>query len=109
MRVLPNPRSGAHRLLTTLLAGPGTFYQICERADIDIEDDRAECIQRALFNDLVDARHAFLVGVTYAITTPARRALTPAPVAGKVAGPAHRAATLHSPVVIARRAAGAHP
>ena len=108
MKMLPNPRSGAHRLLTALLAGPGTFYQICERANVDIEDDRAEAIQRALFDEIVDGRQAYLVGLVYNITTPARNALAPAaPYVGQVAGPAHRGPGRPTPVLIARRAAGA--
>ena len=108
MKVLPNPRSGAHRLLTALPVGPGTFYQVCERADVDIEDDRAEAIQRALFDELVDGCHAYLVGLVYNITAPALNALAPAaPYAGEVAGPAHRGPARSMPVLIARRAAGA--
>ncbi len=54
MRKPPEPSTGARKLLVALLDGPGTFYQICERLDIDIESNRAEFIQRELFNRLVE-------------------------------------------------------
>lgn len=54
MRKLPEPSTGARKLLVALLDGPGTFYQICERLNIDIESNRAEFIQRELFNRLVE-------------------------------------------------------
>lgn len=107
MRKLPEPGTGAGRLLTGLLDGPGTFYQICERLNIDIESNRAEFIQRELFNRLVEGGHAYLVGLVYDITTPARNVLAPAaPYVGQVAGPAYRREPYVSIVTIARRAAG---
>lgn len=108
MRALPREKSGAHRLLRQLLIGPGTFYQVCERASCDIESDRAEQIQRALFDDLIDAGHAHQVGHVYYITSAARAAMAPpVPYAGQVAGPAYRGTPHPMPVTIARRAAGA--
>ena len=108
MRKLPEPSSGARKLLVGLLDGPGTFYQICERLNIDIEKDRAEVIQRALFNRLVEGGHAYLVGLVYDITTQARGVLAPAaPYVGQAAGPAYRREPQVSGVTIARRAAGA--
>lgn len=108
MRKLPTPRSGGHNLLLQLLAGPGTFYQICERADIDIESDRAERIQRELVESLVDAGHAAYDGLTYRISTAARDALSPpAPVVGQVAGPAYRGTPYQGEARIVRRTAGA--
>ena len=108
MKKLPDPRSGAHKLLRQLAAAPGTFYQICERAEIDIEDDRAERIQREIINSLIEGGHAHLVGVVYSITSAARAALAPpAPNAGQVAGPAYRGTYHPAQVRIVRRAAGA--
>ena len=108
MRKLPEPSTGARKLLVALLDGPGTFYQICERLDIDIESNRAEFIQRELFNRLVEGGHAYLVGLVYDITTPARNVLAPVkPYVGQVAGPAYRREPQVSTVTIARRAAGA--
>lgn len=108
MKKLPPPRSGAHKLLITLVAGPGTFYQVCERASADIESDRAEKIQRALFDELIDGGHAHQVGNLYHITSAARVAIAPpAPYVGQVAGPAYRGTPAPAPVRIARRAAGA--
>lgn len=108
MRKLPEPSTGARKLLVELLDGPGTFYQICERLNIDIESNRAEFIQRELFNRLVEGGHAYLVGLVYDITTPARNILAPAaPYVGQVAGPAYRREPRVSTVTIARRAAGA--
>lgn len=108
MRKLPAPRSGGHILLLHLLAGPGTFYQICERADVDVESRRVENGQRALFDAMVDAGHAKFDGQAYSITTAARDALSPpAPYVGQVAGPAYRGVPHPTPVTIVRRATGA--
>ena len=109
MRKLPEPSTGARKLLLALLDGPGTFYQICERLDIDIESKRAEYTQREFFNRLVEGGHAYMLdAITYSITTPARNILAPAaPYVGQVAGPAYRREPQVSGVTIARRAAGA--
>lgn len=72
MRKLPDLRHAAHKLLTAMLAGPGTFYQICERADIDVESKRVENGQRALFDAMVDAGHAKFDGNAYSLTIAAR-------------------------------------
>jgi hypothetical protein len=95
-------------MLRQLVAGPGTFYQICEKLEFNIEDDKVEKVCREHFHDLVDAGHAYLVDLTYHITTPARAAIAPsAPYVGQVAGPAYRGTPHPMPVTIARRAAGA--
>lgn len=108
MRKLPDPRSGSYKLLIQLAAAPGTFYQICERAKVDIESDRAERNTRELFNSMIVGGHAHLVGLIYYITTAARDAISPpAPTSGQVAGPAYRGIHYPTPVKIARRAAGA--
>jgi len=108
MRKLPHPTSLAHAMLRQLAAGPGTFYQICELLEFDIEDDTVEAVCRAHFSDLVDAGHAYLVDLTYHITTAARASIVPpAPYVGQVAGPAYRGTPHPMPVTIARRAAGA--
>lgn len=108
MRKLPDPRHAAHKLLSAMLAGPGTFYQICERADVDVESKRVENGQRALFDAMVDAGHAKFDCHVYSITIAARDALSPpAPYVGQVAGPAYRGIAHFAPVTIVRRAAGA--
>ena len=107
MRKLPDPRHAAHKLLVAMLTGPGTFYQICERADIDVESKRVENGQRTLFDKLVDGGHAKYDGKTYSLTIAARDALSPpAPYVGQVAGAAYRGPNCATPVTIVRRAAG---
>lgn len=87
----PGRLTAAHALLTALLDGPGTFYQVCERAGIGIESARDEAVQRALFEALLTLGHASLSGITYSISRRARDALRPpAPHVGQVAGPHHR-------------------
>lgn len=108
MRKLPDPRHASHKLLTAMLAGPGTFYQICERADIDVESKRVENGQRALFDDMVDAGQVKFDGRAYLLTIAARDALSPpAAYVGQVAGAAYRGPNCATPVTIVRRAAGA--
>jgi hypothetical protein len=95
-------------MLVQLATAAGTFYQVCEALEFDIENDKVEKVCRAHFDDLVDAGHAYLVGPTYHITSAARAAIAPpAPYVGQVAGPAYRGTPAPAPVRIARRAAGA--
>jgi hypothetical protein len=109
MRKLPDRHRTARKLLHTLAAAPGTFYQICERAEYDIDDDRTEKLMRIVFDSLVESGHAAYDGLTYTITDRARAEIAPrAPYAGQVAGPAFRGTIGHRLVKIARRAAGAH-
>lgn len=102
------PNSRSMKLLTELLNGPGTFYQICERAGFDIEDAKTESMLRAIFDHMIGG-NVCLIGINYHLTNEARRALkvAPAPYVGQVAGPAHRGTHYVAPVTIARRAAGA--
>ena len=110
MRKLPDTHRAARKLLHTLAAAPGTFYQVCERAEYDIETDRGERIMRSVFNSLVDTGHITFDGLTYTITIAARAIIAPpAPFVGQVAGPAFRGTPYVAPVKITRRAAGAHP
>jgi hypothetical protein len=95
-------------MLVQLAVQPGTFYQVCEQLQFDIENDKVEKICRAHFHDLVDAGHAYLVNLTYHITSAARAEIAPpAPYVGQVAGPAYRGHPHPMTVTIARRAAGA--
>lgn len=103
MRKLPHEREAGYKLLQTMLAGPGTFYQICERAEFDIESDRAENILREVFAQMLDGGHAYLSGVTYTISSAARAALAPpAPYVGQVAGPAYRGTPTLLPARVVR-------
>lgn len=109
MRRLPHTPA-AHKLLQTLLAGPGTFYQICERAGIDVERVGDENVQRALFAKLLDAEHIYLDKLTYSISSAARLAIDPpAPYVGEVAGPAYRGTVQAMPVHVVRRERAVRP
>jgi hypothetical protein len=106
---LCQPGSRTHALLTALLAGPGTYYQICERAGFDIEDNRTDYALRKIFDHMIGGA-VRLVGITYHLTDEARLALgekSAAPLVGQVAGPAYRGTAYVAPVRIARCAAGA--
>ena len=108
--VLPASSSRSFALLTALRQGPGTFYQICERAGFDIEDSALEEALRKLFDHLIGG-NVCLSKITYSLTDEARLALGDAPPAkyvGQVAGPVYRGAIGHTTVRIARRAPGAH-
>jgi hypothetical protein len=108
MMKLPNKGSSGHNLLVELARSSGTFYQVCERLKIDIENERTERNTRHLFDTLLGAGHVRLVGVIYSITTAARTGIAPAaPFVGQVAGPKYRGTPNPMPVTIARRAAGA--
>lgn len=108
MKRLPFHRSDAARVLQALLAAPGTFYQICERAGVAIETDREERAQRSIFATLVDDGHAWLGGqgnLIYSLTSEARAELAPpAPYIGQVAGPAYRGIVYVAPALVVRRA-----
>jgi hypothetical protein len=108
---LPAKGTRSHTLLVVLQQGPGTFYQVCERAGFDIEDTRLEYALRKIFDRLIGG-NARVVGIIYHLTDDARRALEPVaatapPYVGQVAGPAYRGTPHLMPVTIARRAAGA--
>lgn len=106
MRRLPPPNSAPHQLLLTLLAGPGTFYQICERAGWDIEAERNETTCRKHFATMIENGHGLLRGLIYSISHGASVALAPpTPYAGEVAGPAFRGSEHIAPVRVVRRPA----
>jgi hypothetical protein len=107
----PAKGTRSHTLLVALQQGPGTFYQVCERAGFDIEDTRLEYALRKIFDRLIGG-NARVVGIIYHLTDDARRALEPVnavapPYVGQVAGPAFRGTYHPSQVRIVRRAAGA--
>lgn len=104
LAVIPPQRTAAHALLMALLDGPGTFYQLCERARFDVEAVRDENIMRAVAESLVTLGHARLSGLTYSISPATRRVLRP-PVAyaGQVAAPHYRGTCMRMPVTIVRR------
>lgn len=103
---LPRVNSRPHRLLRALLAGPGTFYQVCERAGLNIEMLRDESITRALVADLLCTGAIQQRGIVYAITPRARMALeiAPEPFCGQMAAPHYRGAAASMPVLVTRRA-----
>lgn len=103
---LPAKHTRSHALLLVLLDGPGTFYQICERAGLSIEKSHDEFPLRQIFGTLIGG-HARLDGITYSIKPASRAALTgatSAPYVGKVAGPAFRGTPYMAPVTVIRRA-----
>jgi hypothetical protein len=107
---IPAKGSRSHALLVAFQQGPGTFYQICERAGFDIEDSRLEVALRQIFDHMIGG-NVRLSGITYHLTDEARLALgeaPPAPYVGQIAGPAFRGTAYTAPVRIARRAPGAH-
>ena len=77
-------------LLTAMLAGSGTIYQLCERADIDIGTVTQEHAVRHLFELMIQSGLARIDGIVYSISRHARAAL--APVAPAALG---QAATSH--------------
>lgn len=106
---LPPKRSRPYKFLVELQAGPGTFWQICERVGIDLTPD----IERDMRLSTSNMERYGLVRVdriTYHLTDLARAALSGAPAAeyvGQVAGPAFRGVTHLAPVTVVRRAAQA--
>jgi hypothetical protein len=106
---LPREDSPRYHLLAALRQGPGTFYQVCERAGIDIEDQHAEDKARLSFERLIgDFVH--MTGVTYSLTAEARESfgeIKPTPSAGEIAGPAFRGIYDPRTVFITRRPEGA--
>ncbi|MDC8756242.1 hypothetical protein [Janthinobacterium fluminis] len=101
---LPRINSRPYRLLQALLAGAGTFYQVCERAGLDIEQPGAEPLLRGLFEGMLATGVAKLDGILYSVTLRARLALEePAvPACGQVAAPHFRGAAAAMPVLVVR-------
>ena len=105
-RLMPYIGSRPYLVLQTLLAGPGTFYPICERAGFDLEESGMECNMRKHFASLLLA-HIELSNITYTIKASTRQALQ-----GKTAASACSVATAHhrgpsapQPVTVVRRPA----
>lgn len=98
----PQPGSRTNLLQAALEQGHGTFYQICERAGIEVNTPTEENAVRAMLDNMI-GRNVFFDGLRYRLTDAPRVS----PAAGQVAGPAYRGTPYHAPVRIVRRAAGA--
>ncbi|OEZ70775.1 hypothetical protein JAB5_27950 [Janthinobacterium sp. HH103] len=101
---LPKPSSRSYALLQALIAGPGTFYQIAERAGFDIEEAGMESRLRMIFSRGIQG-HARLDGIMYVLKEASRAALLgiqTAP-AGQVAAPHFRGVAGAMPVLVVRR------
>lgn len=108
MKRLPLPKtdSRSYALLQALLAAPGTFYQVCERAGFDIEEAGMESRLRMIFSRGIQG-HARLDGIMYVLKEASRAALQgiqTAP-AGQVAAPHFRGVAGAMPVLVVRRQA----
>ncbi|WP_035819838.1 hypothetical protein [Janthinobacterium sp. RA13] len=103
-RLMPYVGSRPYLVLQALLAGPGTFYQICERAGLDIEEPGMEPCMRKHFAGLLLA-HIELNNITYTIKTSTRQALQAKPAACvcSVATAHHRGPSEPQPVTVVRR------
>lgn len=105
-RLMPYVGSRPYLVLQALLAGPGTFYQICERAGLDIEEPGMEPCMRKHFGSLLLA-HIELNNITYSIKASTRQALQAKPAASvcSVATAHHRGPSAPQPVTVVRRPA----
>lgn len=87
----PQKGTRPHLVLLELLIAPGTFWQVCERANIDLNHTVMASMRTSM--DLLE-RGAFVrrERITYYLTDAARARLAgkPAPYVGQVAGPAQR-------------------
>ncbi|WP_426070203.1 hypothetical protein [Janthinobacterium sp. DSP2-3-3] len=103
---LPKQGSRSYVLLQALLAGPGTFYQICELAGFDIEEAGMEHRLRMIFSRFIQG-NVRLVGIRYVLKDASRAALLGAErdQSGQVATPHFRGTVGVTPVVIVRRPA----
>lgn len=101
---LPKPDSRTYALLQALMAGPGTFYQIAERAGFDIEEHGMESRLRMIFARGIP-RHARLDGITYVLKEATRNAMLgiEPPPASLVATPHFRGSACAIPVLVVRR------
>ena len=103
---LPVRQLRRHALLLAALAGSGTIYQLCERADIDINTTAQENTVRQMLDLLILSGAVSVDGILYSITDRARAALAPvaAPkVTGHVATPHYRGPSCAMPVTIIRK------
>ena len=103
---LPKQGSRSYALLQAMLAGPGTFYQICERAGFDIEEAGMEHRLRMIFSRFIQG-NVRLVGIRYVLKDVSRAALLGAEAEqpGQVATPHFRGTVGAMPVVVVRRPA----
>lgn len=105
---LPHPNSRSYALLQALVARPGTFYQVVERAGFDIEATGMEQRLRLIFTNGIEA-HVRLDGIMYEIKEASRDAMLgikhAAAPAGQVAAPHFRGVTGAMPVLVVRRQA----
>lgn len=101
---LPKRGSRSYVLLQAMLAGPGTFYQICERAGFDIEEAGMEHRLRMIFSRFIQG-NVRLAGIRYALKDASRAALLGAEPEqpGQVATPHFRGTVGAMPVVVVRR------
>ena len=101
---LPKLGSRSYVLLQALLAGPGTFYQICERAGFDIEEAGMEHRLRMIFSRFIQG-NVRQVGIRYVLKDASRAALlgVEPEQPGEVATPHFRGTVGVMPVVVVRR------
>lgn len=100
----PHHGTRTRALLAALQNGPATFYQLCERADIDIEDPREEEAVQTMLGNLVGNGVCF-DGLLYRLTAVARMA-APEECSSQTAGPAFRGISHPATVFITRRPVG---
>ena len=108
---LPKQGSRSYVLLQAMLVGPGTFYQICERAGFDIEEAGMEHRLRMIFSRFIQG-NVRQVGIRYVLEDASRAALQGAEPEqpGQMATPHFRGTVGAMPVVVVRRpAAEVHP
>lgn len=103
---LPKQGSRSYALLLAMLAGPGTFYQISERAGFDIEEAGMEHRLRMIFSRFIQG-NVRLVGIRYVLKDASRALLLgrEPEQAGLVATPHFRGTVGAMPVVVVRRSA----
>lgn len=101
---LPKQGSRSYALLQALLAGSGTFYQICERAGFDIEEAGMEHRLRMIFSRFIQG-NVRLVGIRYVLKEASRAALLGAEPEqpGQVATPHFRGVAGAMPVMVVHR------
>lgn len=98
----PNHGARTQQLLAAIQQGPATFYQLCERANIDVDTPTEEDAVHAMLGNLLGKSVRF-DGLLYR-PFPAPRHT---PAAGEVAGPAYRGVCDPRTVYITRRPEGA--
>lgn len=101
---LPKPDCRSYALLRALIAGPGTFYQIAERAGFDIEEAGIEHRLRMIFARGIQG-HVRVSGILYELKDASRAAMLgiKPPLQGQVAAPHFRGVAGAMPVLVVRR------